>query len=614
MIASLCRANLFVLACLVTAATSLAVPQPPAEENLAVWLRADDGATTPDGGEARPGEPVQRWANVSSRAGVDGAVATGAPFPMLVQLPGGDARAVRFTGEAALQLSDSAALNPGSDGLTVLAVVHLRGQGTLLGKGSPEYGQGTGFALARNGDRLAFRAATDHTSKGRGRVVQHYSGDFTRPGLVTLRITSGSIVGAWNGSRQKWIGGDEEISGSFFSGAIANHAPLRLGPTADGAGVDVAELLIYDRDLAVAERDAAQRYLAEKYGLTLEPEVDFDRMRRLPGVVSAGFIAPGAPGPFAHASTLAEVAPGEVVAAWFGGSWENGVDTAVWLARRSGEAWSEPMIVADGEGIEAERAPSWNPVLFKVPDGPLLLFYKVGWWRKPWQGVVTWSRDGGVTWSKPMKLPDGHLGPSKNKPVLLTNGDLLLPHTHMEWVEGVSEGLPVERWRWHKSADSVNDGYESILRQPSGIVHGDGRVQMLFRTNDPSRRVIELWSSDHGRTWSERALTNVPHNDSGIDAVKLADGRLLLVHNPQEQTTRRRERYPLSISLNDGGKDDWRRVLDLEIDPGEYSYPAVIQSSDGLVHVTYTWRTERIVHVVLDPAALGTTADARNAR
>ena len=101
------------------------------------------------------------------------------------------------------------------------------------------------------------------------------------------------------------------------------------------------------------------------------------------------------------------------------------------------------------------------------------------------------------------------------------------------------------------------------------------------------------------------AATALPNPSAGIDALRLADGRFLLVYNPK---TSGRER--LEVAVSDDGKA-WRSAALLEDSPGEYSYPAVIQARDGRVHVTYTWKRERIRHVVLDPASLGPRGQAR---
>jgi predicted neuraminidase len=132
--------------------------------------------------------------------------------------------------------------------------------------------------------------------------------------------------------------------------------------------------------------------------------------------------------------------------------------------------------------------------------------------------------------------------------------------------------------------------------QPSILIHPDGRLQAVGRTR--SQRVFETWSEDGGRTWTALALTELPNPNSGIDALTLGDGRHLIVYNPTTQG-----RSPLNVATSRDGRK-WEAAVVLESDPGEYSYPAVIQTSDGLVHVTYTWRRQRIKHVVIDPKQL----------
>ncbi len=314
-----------------------------------------------------------------------------------------------------------------------------------------------------------------------------------------------------------------------------------------------------------------------------------------PGVVRAEFVFEKAPFPQCHASTIVETKSG-LVAAWFGGTREKNADVGIWLSRHEGGQWTAPVEVADGKQTDGTRQPCWNPVLFRPKDGPLLLFYKVGPDPKAWWGMLRTSSDGGKTWSEARRLPDGILGPIKNKPVQLANGDILCP-TSTEH----------DGWRVHfeRSADGgktwqatppLNDGKALAAIQPSILFHKGGKLQAVGRTRQG--KLFETWSDDGGKTWGRLALTALPSPNSGIDAVTLADGRQLLVYN--HTTT---GRSPLNVAVSEDGKA-WKAALVLESDPGEYSYPAVIQSADGLVHVTYTWKRQRIKHVVLDPNKL----------
>ena len=102
--------------------------------------------------------------------------------------------------------------------------------------------------------------------------------------------------------------------------------------------------------------------------------------------------------------------------------------------------------------------------------------------------------------------------------------------------------------------------------------------------------------------------TNLPNNNSGTDAVTLKDGRQLLVYNhvkpAPELPNGKGARTPLNVAISKDGKT-WNAALVLEQSPvSQYSYPAVIQTADGMVHIVYTWRRERIKYVKVDPSLL----------
>lgn len=286
--------------------------------------------------------------------------------------------------------------------------------------------------------------------------------------------------------------------------------------------------------------------------------------------------------------------------AWFGGSFEGAEDVGIWLARLEGGRWSSPVEVATGVQPDGKRLPCWNPVLFQPPNGPLTLFYKVGPSPREWWGMVTSSSNGGRTWTPPKRLPDGILGPIKNKPVQLRDGTIVSPSSTE------SRDAP-PKWRvhferssdggrtWTRVVPSARGGAEVDAIQPTILVRGDS-LEALVRTQ--AHRVYATWSADGGKTWSALAETGLVNPNAGIDGVTLRDGRELLVYNNSAQA-----RTPLNVALSPNGRD-WTPILVLESEPGEYSYPAVIQTRDGLVHVTYTWKRLRIKHVVIDPKLL----------
>jgi predicted neuraminidase len=330
-------------------------------------------------------------------------------------------------------------------------------------------------------------------------------------------------------------------------------------------------------------------------------EMTSNTVQNPPGVVLSEFIFTEAPFAQCHASTIAETKHG-LVAAWFGGTRESEPDVGIWLSRRGSNGWSPVEKVADGSELSGRQAACWNPVLFQPKSGPLMLFYKVGDDEPEWWGEYKTSGDGGKSWTKPIRLPDGFLGPIKNKPVQLPDGSILSPSSieyydnnreiwlaHLEWSKDMGQS-------W-KKIGPLNDSSRFNVIQPTILIYPDGMLQILCRT-ERAGRIVQAWSGDMGQTWSDMSLTELPNPDAGIDAVMLDDGRALLVYN--HSTSNGRDRELLNVAVSNDGKK-WDAALVLENQQGEYSYPAAIQTSDGLVHVTYTWKRRRIKHVVLDP-------------
>lgn len=321
-------------------------------------------------------------------------------------------------------------------------------------------------------------------------------------------------------------------------------------------------------------------------------------------IVASEFIFETAPFASAHASTIVETRDGLVVA-WFGGTREGADDVGIWMSRQVRGAWTAPVEVATGVQSEGTRYPCWNPVLTEMPDHRLSLFYKVGPSPQRWWGVVRSSSDNGRTWSDARRLPDGILGPIKNKPTRLADGTIISPSSTESPERPSTWRVHFERstdggqtWTNVSPAPAAPGPATNVIDaiQPSILVHEDGRLQAVGRTR--SQRIFETWSSDHGSTWSPLGLTILPNPNSGIDAVTLADHRHLVVYNHTASG-----RTPLNVAVSRDGKT-WQAALVLEHEPGEYSYPAVVQTLDGRVHVTYTWRRLRIKHVTLDPSRL----------
>jgi len=316
------------------------------------------------------------------------------------------------------------------------------------------------------------------------------------------------------------------------------------------------------------------------------------------------------PTPQCHASTIVETPKG-LVAAWFGGTHEKHPDVGIWVSRLEKTGWSKPVEVADGQQSAEKRHPCWNPVLFQPKAGPLMLFYKVGPSPSQWWGMLMTSEDAGKSWSKPRKLgTDSRLGqgnpnligPVKNKPIQLDDGSILCPSSteHKGW--RVHFELTRDGGKTWEVIGPIHDASDFNAIQPSILSYPGDKFQILCRTKE--QVVGQSWSKDGGKTWSEITATELPNPNAGTDAVTLADGRQLLVYN---HTTRGggfpSGRNMLNVAVSKNGKD-WRPVLTLERAKGEFSYPAVIQTADGKVHITYTYLRRSVKHVMIDPMAI----------
>src|SRR5207245_265878 len=107
---------------------------------------------------------------------------------------------------------------------------------------------------------------------------------------------------------------------------------------------------------------------------------------------------------------------------------------------------------------------------------------------------------------------------------------------------------------WHV-VGPLNTQTEFNAIQPAILTHPDGRLQILCRTQE--RVIATSWSADQGRTWSRLAPSGLFGPNSGLDAVTLADGRQLLVHNFRADAggpdATERDRCPLNVSLSADG-------------------------------------------------------------
>ncbi len=307
------------------------------------------------------------------------------------------------------------------------------------------------------------------------------------------------------------------------------------------------------------------------------------------------FISEKMPTPSCHASTVVELSTGDLLAAWFGGSREGAPDVAIWMSRRTSDGWSTPR--------EASREPeiaTYNPVLFHSADGLLWLYYKFGNSPGTWSAAREFSRDEGATWSAVEHLPAGLYGPIRAKPLVLSNGTILggtSVESYETWACWIERSTDNGR-TWTRigpiaaplslASRPPERGQPHGIIQPSLIDLGRGHIRLYARSTNNIGRICQADSFDGGLTWGKVKLTALANPNSGIDAVRLRDGRLVMAYNDSASG-----RTPLNLAVSATG-EWWHNFYDLETNPGEYSYPALIQARNGDLLITYTWNRVKI--------------------
>jgi predicted neuraminidase len=300
--------------------------------------------------------------------------------------------------------------------------------------------------------------------------------------------------------------------------------------------------------------------------------------------------------PFAqcHASTLVRTNDGKFLVAWFGGTREKHDDVGIWLAKGTPDQWTAPVQVA-----KLREDPHWNPVLFTMPSGEIILYFKVGKTIDEWETWYKISGDNGQTWSAARELVPGDKGgrgPVRNKPIMLADGTWLAPASNEK--KGV----------WNAFVDRSTDGGKTwkataFLEVDRNVVPGEGVIQPTLWESSPGKVHMLLRSSagvicrsdsdDYGRTWSAVYKTGLPNPNSGIDLTKLPGGTLVLVFNRDSKNWGARQ--PLSVAVSRDNGKTWSPSLDLETGAAkdEFSYPAIISFGDTVAG-TYTWKRQRI--------------------
>ncbi len=295
--------------------------------------------------------------------------------------------------------------------------------------------------------------------------------------------------------------------------------------------------------------------------------------------------------PAHHCSTLAECPNGDLLCLWYGGSFESADDQQLLLARKPKDAcaWDTPQSLP----VSQFPTPPGNAVIFRLGQRMGIVWGRMEASRPLVRGggwescrlLIRWSDDNGQTWSEDTEL-DGLQGClPRNIPLSFSDGRFAIPLSgHGGAMHGAFLLMTSDEGKtWTPS------GVMSKGTQPTVIQREDGSLLALLRSKPA---ILEAVSTDGAANWTPPAATSLNCPESGIAMTKLKNGHILLVHNDSTLA-----RSPLSLTRSTDDGKTWERPMALETNPGEYSYPCILQTADGRIHISYTWRRYSIMHV-----------------
>jgi len=354
-----------------------------------------------------------------------------------------------------------------------------------------------------------------------------------------------------------------------------------------------------------------------------------------------------------HASSIVETPSGGLYVAWYengdptntgpfeGQDLDKREDVRVAGARRAAgaTAWSEPVVLADTAGF-----PDNNPALAVDAGGRLWLVFATlvgvpdgAWGTALPQARVSsdYDRDGAPRWddahvllprppglmaavaqgAERLRFAEGRTVETaarstrllerladpyarrlgwmpRTHPVLLDDGALLVPFSNENFNLAAMMITRDGGATWTTSAPVPTLG----LIQPSVVNLGGGRLAAFFRDARGLGIIARSDSHDGGLTWSDAVPSGLPNRSGGVEAIRLASGRLAMVYN--NHTGRERDR--LAISISDDGGRTWPWSRQLADAPGQrFDYPSIIQARDGSLHVTFSDNLKTVRHVAL---------------
>ena len=311
-------------------------------------------------------------------------------------------------------------------------------------------------------------------------------------------------------------------------------------------------------------------------------------------------------GPYKHPACMTELRNGDLYLVYYGGEGEYAIETGVFGSRRKkgSKEWSPPVRIAH----DPFRSVG-NGVVWEAPDGVVWLFYVVRfgdtWSNSRVQAKV--SHDQAETWSDAsmLVLDEGTL--VRNRPIVLDDGDYLLPLYHETGHDTESTGPDSYSFFLRYQAKDKTWTKTGPIRSPKGNIQpavvqlsSNDLVAYCRRGGDYKPEtigyIVRSESHDGGRTWSEGKDSPFPNPNAAVDFLKLKSGKLLLVYNHSMN-----RRTPLTVALSPDQDRTWPVRRNLREGDNDYGYPIAFQAADGRIHVVYTSDRRTVVnHAVFD--------------
>lgn len=301
--------------------------------------------------------------------------------------------------------------------------------------------------------------------------------------------------------------------------------------------------------------------------------------------------------PVHHCSSITEAPNGDLLVIWYSGSYESSDDQVIFLSRQTkgSREWSKPELILRSPG-----KPPGNAILFTDKAGKVWMVWGRMDGTQPMMRGTGWaqcrlfyrtSADSGATWSEDKPFFHDTLGwLPRNLPIFGADGSLIVPISDELNGHGVDLSFFVSTK--DNGATWTQSGIMRGGEQPTIIERADGTLVAYLRIRP---NIVGAESHDGGKTWTKPAPTQWKNPDSGISMRRLTNGHVLLVFNNQDNS-----RTPLHIVRSTDEGRTWGKPMILETNEGEYSYPSILQTSDGKIHIIYTFRRYSIKHVVLN--------------